>query len=106
MPPPVTWHISKIIMNCLSLIVYVLNQYCGHWLFNDVLHSVISMNLKLKEENKITPSFESLMEVDSIVSNELSLLTSNIKREVINLLDSLLLLLKKYENRKAHNVRP
>jgi hypothetical protein len=62
------------------------------------------MNLKLKEENKIIPSFESLMEDDSIISNELSLLAFNIRREVINVLNSFLSFLKKYENRKAHNM--
>jgi hypothetical protein len=62
------------------------------------------MSLKLKEENKLIPSLESLMKDDSIVSNELSLLASNIKREVINVLDSFLSFLKKYENRKTHNM--
>ncbi len=62
------------------------------------------MGLKLKEENQIIPSFESLMEDDSIVSNELSLLASNIKREVINVLDSFFSFLKKYENKKARNM--
>jgi hypothetical protein len=62
------------------------------------------MSLKLKEENKIKPSFESLMEDDSIVYDELSLLASNIRREVINVLIFFLSFLKKYENRKAHNM--
>jgi hypothetical protein len=62
------------------------------------------MSLKLKEENKKIPSFESLMEDDSIVYDELSLLASNIRREVINVLDSFLSFLKKYENRRAHNM--
>jgi hypothetical protein len=62
------------------------------------------MILKLKEENKIIPSFEILMEDDSIISNELSLLASNIRREVINVLDYFLSFLKKYENMKAHNM--
>jgi hypothetical protein len=62
------------------------------------------MSLKLKEENKIILSFESLMEVDSIVSNELSLLASNIRREVINMLNSFLSFLKKHENKKFHNM--
>jgi hypothetical protein len=62
------------------------------------------MSLKLKEENKIIPSFESLVEDDSIISSELSLLASNIKREVINVLESFLSFLKKYENMKAHNI--
>jgi hypothetical protein len=62
------------------------------------------MSLKLKEENKIIPSFENLMENNSIIFYELSLLASNIKREVINVLDSFLSFLKKYENMKVHNM--
>jgi hypothetical protein len=63
-------------MDCLSLIVFacVFNQSRGRWFLNDDLHSIISMSLKLKEENKINPSFESIMEDDSIISNELSML--------------------------------
>jgi hypothetical protein len=105
-PPPLTWQISQIIVDCLSPIIfaYVLNQSCGHWLLSDALHYAISMSLKLKEENKIIPSFESLMEDDSIIFDELSLLASNIRKEVINVLDSFHSLLKKYENRKIHNM--
>ncbi len=44
------------------------------------------------------------MEDDSIISNELSLLAINITREVINMLDSFLPFLNKYENRKAHSM--
>jgi hypothetical protein len=62
------------------------------------------MSWKLKEENKIILSFESLMEDDSIISNELSLLAFNIRRVVISVLDSFLSFLKKYENMKAHNM--
>jgi hypothetical protein len=62
------------------------------------------MSLKLKKKNKIIPSFESLMEDDSIISNELSLLAFNIKREVINVLDSFLSFLKRYEHREVHNM--
>jgi hypothetical protein len=93
-------------VDCLSPIVFacVLNQSCGHWLLSDVLHFVISISLKLKEENKIVPSFESLMEDDSIIFDELSLLAYNIRREVINVLNSFLSFLKKYENKKAHNM--
>jgi myosin-crossreactive antigen len=60
--------------------------------------------LKVKEENKIILSFESLMEDGSIIFGELFLLASNIRREVINVLDSFLSFFKKYENMKAHNV--
>jgi hypothetical protein len=62
------------------------------------------MSLKLKEENQISPSFESLMDDDSIVNDELSLLASNIKREVINVLDFFLSFLKVYDERKTHNM--
>ncbi len=62
------------------------------------------MSLKLKKENKIIPSFESLMENDSIISDELFLLAFNIKRELINVLDFFLSFLKKYENKKVHNM--
>jgi len=48
------------------------------------------MSLKLREENQVLPSFESLMDDDSIISVELSLLASNIRNEVINVLDSFL----------------
>jgi hypothetical protein len=73
-------------------------------LFNDVLHSVIFLSLKLKEENKIILSFESLMEDDSIIFDELFLLAFKIKREVINVLDYFCSFLKKYENMKVHNM--
>jgi hypothetical protein len=42
--------------------------------------------------------------VSPIVSNELSLLAFNIRKEVINVLDSFLSLLKNYENKKAQNM--
>jgi hypothetical protein len=44
------------------------------------------------------------MEDDSIIFDELFLLAPNIKREVINVLDFFLSFLKKYENKKAHNM--
>jgi len=62
------------------------------------------MNLKFKEENKIILSFESLMKDDSIISDELFLLASNIRKEVINVLDSFLSFLKKFKNMKAYNM--
>jgi hypothetical protein len=61
------------------------------------------MSLKLREENQILLSFKSLMVDDSIVNDELSLLASNIRREVINVLDFSLPLLKVYD-RKAHSI--
>jgi hypothetical protein len=62
------------------------------------------MSLKFREENQVLLSFESLMDDDSIVNNELSLLASNIKREVINVLDFCLSFLKVHDKRKAYNI--
>jgi hypothetical protein len=64
-PPPFTQHISQIIVDSLSLIVIncVLNLSHNHLLFNDVLHFFISMmNLKLKEEIKMSHFFDNLIE--------------------------------------------
>jgi hypothetical protein len=69
-----------------------------------MFYTTISMSLKLKEKNQVVPSFESLMDDDSIVINELSLLACNIGREVINMLDYLFIFKRKYDNRKAHNM--
>ncbi len=44
------------------------------------------------------------MEDDSIISNELFLLAFNIRREVINVLDSFFSFLEKYENKKTRNM--
>jgi hypothetical protein len=83
-PPPLTWQISQTIVDCFSLVVFacVFNQSCGHWFPSDAVHSSIFVSLKLKEENQVLLSFESLMDDDSIVNDELSLLDSNIRREV------------------------
>ncbi len=50
--PPLTWHISQVVVNCLFCFVTtcLLNHSCGYWLFSDVLHFIITMSLKLKEE--------------------------------------------------------
>jgi len=44
------------------------------------------------------------MDDDSIVIDELFLLTSNIRREVISVLDSFHSFLKVYDKRKTHNM--
>jgi hypothetical protein len=68
------------------------------------------MNLKLKEENQVVASFENLMDDDLVITYELSLLASNIRREVINVLDYFLSFLRIYDSRKTHyglfDVRP
>jgi len=55
-----------------------------------MFYTTISMSLKLRKKYQVLPSFESLMDDDSIVSDELFLLAFKINREVINVLDSFL----------------
>jgi hypothetical protein len=45
-PPPLTWHICHIIVDCLGPVVfaYILNQSNGHWVLNDALKFVISIS--------------------------------------------------------------
>jgi hypothetical protein len=95
--PLLTWQICQIIVNCLFPIVLacVLNELDGHWLLGDALHFTISMNLRLKEENQIVLSIETLMDDDSIIVDELVLVAFNIRREVCDVLDSSLLFLTK-----------
>jgi hypothetical protein len=57
------------------------------------------MSLKFREENQVLSSFESLMDDDSIINDELSLLVSNIRRESINVSDSFLSFLKVYDKK-------
>jgi hypothetical protein len=74
---------------------------CGNELFSDALHFAISMSIKFKEESQVLPSFETLMDDDSIIINELAFITSRIKREVSWVLDSFFSFLTKYENKKT-----
>jgi hypothetical protein len=46
------------------------------------------MSLKHNEENQVVLSFESLMEEDLVIVDELALLISNIRKEVCGVLDS------------------
>jgi hypothetical protein len=95
-PPFLTWHLSHlIIIDVLSLVVSalvvsacVLNQSYGHWLTSNVLHAIINMTLKLKEEYGIAFSMNNLMEDGLGVVLELSMSTYNIK----------------YEQRKLYNI--
>jgi hypothetical protein len=62
----------------------------------------MSLNFFLKIG--ILSSLEDLIDDDSIVTFELSLLASNIKRKVCGVLDSFISFLKKYEKKKTHNL--
>jgi hypothetical protein len=77
-----------------------LNQFRGHWLLNDALHSTISMSLKLKEELENAPSFHTPMEEDFGVALELICLASNIRIEVCEVIDIFISFLKKFDERK------
>jgi hypothetical protein len=51
-------------------------------LFIHGFHYAISLSLKLKEDNEIVTSFDSLMEDDLVVIGELVVVTSNIRIEI------------------------
>jgi hypothetical protein len=83
---------------------YVLNQSRKHQLLSDAFHSAISISLKLREEPKNASFFKTLMEEDSGVALEFICLASNIRKEVCGVFDSFISFLKKFEERKTHNV--
>ncbi len=82
----------------------MLNQSHGHWLFFDALNVKITMSLKLKEKIEISLNLQDLINDDSIIAHELSLLAFNIKRDVCGILDGFLSFFKKYERNKTHNM--
>jgi hypothetical protein len=92
-PSLMTWHICQIIVNSFSLFITIcaLNQSRDHWLliyaFNFAIF-IISLKLKVEPEN--APSFQTLIEKNSIVALELMCLASNIRKEVYMVLDSFL----------------
>jgi len=58
------------------------------------------MDLKLKEEPKNAPTFQTLMGEDFGVALELNCLASNIRKEVYGVLDNFLSFLKKNGEKK------
>jgi len=69
-------------------------------LLSDALHYIISLSLK-PEDNEFLLSFESLMEDEFGLANELALLTFNIRMEVCGVLDFFFSFLMKYEEKKT-----
>ncbi len=63
------------------------------------------MSLKFKDEIDFA-TFDNLMEENGNVVYELSCLTSNIMKEVVQVLNFFLSFLRKYEEKKAHNMGP
>jgi len=104
--PPLTLHISQIIVNVLFSVVSVcvLNQSHGHWLFFDALNAIIIMSLKLKEKSGISSNLQDLIIDHLVVAQELSLFASNIRKEVRGVLNGFLSFFKKYEGNKTHNM--
>jgi hypothetical protein len=97
MSPFITWHIYQIIKDYLSpiVIVCVFNQFREHWLFSDALHFTIFLSFKFRKNNEFLPSFQSLMEDEFGLVNELTLLASNIRKEVCGVLNFFLSFLRK-----------
>jgi len=62
------------------------------------------MNFKFKEGFGVSSNLEDLIYDDPIVALELSLLTSNIRREVFGVLNGFLSFFKKYEKNKTNNI--
>jgi hypothetical protein len=83
---------------------YVLNQSRKHQLLSDAFHSTISISLKLREEPKNVSFLKTLIEEDSDVALEFICLASNIRKEVCGVFDSFISFLKKFDERKTHNV--
>jgi hypothetical protein len=81
-PPPLTLHISCIIVDCFSLIVCVLNKFKGHWLFSDVLNSTIFMVWNSRMKLNLT-SFDNTMDEYENIIFKLTSLASKIKKEVV-----------------------
>jgi hypothetical protein len=52
MPPPLKWHICRIIVDYLGLLLFacIVNQSRVHWLLSDALNYAISMSLKFRHE--------------------------------------------------------
>ncbi len=72
------------------MIAYALNQSHGYWLLSDVLNSVTSIILKLKDVLDVLPSLQNLMEEESIIVDELTSLAFNIEKGICVVLKSFL----------------
>jgi len=108
------WHVKchfilhgtfQIIVGCLFILVFVhvLSRYNGHWLFNNALHFALTMSLKFNE-NKKNPT--SLGQYDGWWCWNCCwiILTSNIKKKVCVVFDSLCSFLKKYEGKNENSM--
>jgi hypothetical protein len=58
---------------------------------------------EIERKVEMSPTLVNLIDDDSRVVLELSLFVSNMKKEVLKLLESFLFFLKKYDTKKIHN---
>jgi hypothetical protein len=89
---------------CPIVVACVLNQSKSHWLLSNALQSTNTMRLKFREKIINPSTLVSLIDDDFGIAFELSLFTSNIKRQVCVVLDSFLPYLRKFGKRKTHNI--
>jgi hypothetical protein len=73
-------------------------------LLSDAFNFAIFISLKLKVKDENTLSFQTLMEKDYSMTLELICFASNIKKEVCIVLNYFLSFLKKYEEKRTHNM--
>jgi hypothetical protein len=83
------------------VVACVLNQSKSHWLLSNALQSTTIMHLKFKEKIINPSTLVSLIDDDFGIAFELSLFTSNIRREVCVVLDSFLSYFKNFEKRRS-----
>jgi hypothetical protein len=106
-PPLFTWHISHIIIDIISFIVItcILTQSNNHWLLNDALNVAISTNLKLKKKMSHFLLLDALIDDDDFGLNiELGTFATNIKKEIIGVIDYFLSFLTRYSKRITHDM--
>ncbi len=84
---------------------YVLNQSHSHWLLFNALQSIITMCLKCREKVTNPPTQVNFINdcYNGIVF-KLSLFTTNIKKEVVGVLDSFFHFLSRYEEKNCHKM--
>jgi hypothetical protein len=71
---------------------------------NNVLHVAISVSLKLKEKMNLPFILDNFIDDNSSLNMELGTLAMNINNEVYEVIDLFLSFLKKYDERKIHNM--
>jgi len=79
----------------------VVNQSNDHWLLSGGSNFATSISLLKRKKIKISSTVKHFMNNDSRVAFELTLLVSNIKKELCGMLNFFLPFLRKYEKRRS-----